>query len=228
MTEWQEFDNSKKTVFCPIPLHSTLPTLTQEHNYRTNFIMESTSLSLLDRLANAGDNADWQKLLSIYRPFIQSVIQGYPNLLSEADDISQNVMLVLMRELPVFNRQRTGSFRLFLRQITINQLRTASRKSKKFANNACEDIAQELADPASIASKKWDQEYERVVFQRLIELVRPTVSEQVWPAFERYALEDEPPVKVAEELKMSLNSVLLAKSRILKQLRNEAKGLLDE
>ena len=77
----------------------------------------------------------------IYRPFIQSVVKSYPSLMSHADDIAQDVMLVLMRELPTFNRQRTGSFRTFPRQITVNQLRTASRKSQKFANNANEDIA---------------------------------------------------------------------------------------
>lgn len=190
--------------------------------------MDSTSLSLLDRIANQGDNTDWQKLLSIYQPFIQSVVKSYPSLMSHADDIAQDVMLVLMRELPAFNRQRTGSFRTFLRRITINQLRTTSRKSQKFANNAHEDIAQELADPASIASQKWDQEYERIVFQRLIAFVKPTVSKQDWQAFERYALENQPPAKVAEDLKVSVNSVLLAKSRILKQLRREAKGLLDD
>jgi len=95
--------------------------------------MDLTSLSLLDRIANDGDNTDWQKLLSIYRPFIQSVVKSYPSLMSHAYGIAQDVMLVLMRELPTFNRQRTGSFRTFLRQITINQLRTASRKSQKFA-----------------------------------------------------------------------------------------------
>ena len=54
--------------------------------------------------------------------------------MSQADDIAQEVMLVLMRELPVFQRQRIGSFRNWLRQIAVNQLRIAARKSKKFTN----------------------------------------------------------------------------------------------
>jgi RNA polymerase sigma-70 factor, ECF subfamily len=195
--------------------------------------MQTTSVSLLERLAKSPDNDDWQKLLLIYRPFIFSIVSGYPSLVSQAEDITQEVMLVLMRELPVFERQRTGSFRAWLRQIAVNQLRTATRKTKRFltTDNLEDGISnqiEQLADPASIASKKWDEEYERVVFKRLGELVRPTVADKMWQAFEKYALQEQPAAKVAEELGISLNSVLLAKSRILKQLRTEAKGLLDD
>ena len=39
---------------------------------------------------------------------------------------------------------------------------------------------------------------------------------------------DEAPADVAVELGLSLNSVLLAKSRVLRRLRSEAQGLVDE
>ena len=85
-----------------------------------------------------------------------------------------------------------------------------------------------LADPMSIAAKTWDEEHDRAVLQSVIDLVRPTVQEQTWLAFERYAIADEPPSKVATDLGMSLNSVLLAKSRVLRRMRVEAKGLVDD
>jgi RNA polymerase sigma-70 factor (ECF subfamily) len=48
-----------------------------------------------------------------------------------------------------------------------------------------------------------------------------------WQAFRRYVLEGEPAARVAEALDLSLNSVLLAKSRVLKRLRQEAAGLVE-
>jgi RNA polymerase sigma-70 factor (ECF subfamily) len=48
-----------------------------------------------------------------------------------------------------------------------------------------------------------------------------------WQAFRRHALEGEPAVQVAEALGLSLNSVLLAKSRVLKRLRQEMAGLVE-
>ena len=195
-------------------------------------MVQSTSVSLLDRLARSGDNSDWQKLLVIYRPFIEHVVRGYPALASHADDVAQEVLMVLMRELPVFQRQRTGSFRAWLRNVTVNQLRTAMRKVKRshplgdFASSL--EQVESLADPASMASKRWDEEHDRAVMQKVIELVRPTVQAQTWLAFERYVIADEPPSKVASELGISLNSVLLAKSRVLRRMREEAKGLVDD
>ena len=48
-----------------------------------------------------------------------------------------------------------------------------------------------------------------------------------WQAFRRHVLESKPAPRVAEELGLSLNSVLLAKSRVLKRLRRELAGLVD-
>ncbi|WP_372721323.1 sigma-70 family RNA polymerase sigma factor [Novipirellula sp.] len=195
--------------------------------------MDTTSLSLMDRLAANGHDRDWQRLLLVYRPFIESVVRSYPALQSQADDITQEVMMVLMRELPRFQRQRAGSFRSWLRGITVNQLRIALRKSEKFKQadeqaQMVEDQVNELNDPASIASQKWDEEHDRAVLERIIQVVRSDFKDITWQAFERYAIHNQPPMLVAEELGLSLNSVLLAKSRVLRRMREEAAGLIDE
>jgi len=195
--------------------------------------MHTTSTSLLERLADDGADSDWRRLLLVYRPFVDSVVRGYPGLASQADDVAQEVMMVLMRELPRFQRQRTGSFRSWLRGITVNQLRIALRKSKKFKqteehSRSMEDQVNELADPASIASQKWDEEHDRAVLDRIVQVVKGDFKEITWQAFQRYAIDDQPPAEVAIELDISLNSVLLAKSRVLRRMREEAAGLIDE
>ena len=195
--------------------------------------MQTTSLSLLDRLAAAGDNSDWQRLIQIYRPFVEQVARGYPELASQADDVAQDVMMVLMRELPVFKRQRAGSFRTWLRIITVNQLRIAARKSKKFRQASkdganLESQIEELSDPASLCAQKWDAEHDQIVFRRAMEIVSREIKPLTWQAFQLYALEDQSPADVAEQLGISLNSVLLAKSRTLRRLRDEVAGLVDD
>ena len=61
----------------------------------------------------------------------------------------------------------------------------------------------------------------------LMERVQDEFAPATWQAFRRHALEGEPAVRVAEALGLSLNSVLLAKSRVLKRLRQEAAGLVE-
>jgi RNA polymerase sigma-70 factor (ECF subfamily) len=134
----------------------------------------TTSISLLDRLALGADDADWKRLLTIYRPFIEQHVRTYPDLANQADDIVQEVALVLMRELPVFQRQRQGSFRSWLRNITVNQLRTAARKVRQQprAAGARPDVLQqieELADPTSRTSAKWDQEHDLVILRKVLD-----------------------------------------------------------
>lgn len=194
--------------------------------------MNTTSLSLMDRLAGDGNDSDWQRLLLVYRPFIEGVVRGYPALASQTDDITQEVMMVLVREMPRFDRQRTGSFRSWLRGITVNQLRIALRKSKKFQQTdndglTIEGQLNELADPASIASQKWDEQHDQAVLERIVQVVKGDFKDITWRAFQRYAIDNAPPASVAQELGVSLNSVLLAKSRVLRRMREEAAGLID-
>lgn len=62
---------------------------------------------------------------------------------------------------------------------------------------------------------------------RLLALVKPDFAPATWAAFEGLALGQRPAAAVAAELGLTENAVLLAKSRVLRRLRQEAGGLLD-
>jgi DNA-directed RNA polymerase specialized sigma24 family protein len=71
--------------------------------------MKPTSVSLLDRLKAAGpDASDWQRLQAIYLPLIQRWLGRVPGLGDEAVDLAQEVFMVVVRELPRFQRRREG------------------------------------------------------------------------------------------------------------------------
>ena len=73
----------------------------------------------------------------------------------------------------------------------------------------------------------WDREHDQHVVASLLERVQGDFAPVTWQAFLRHVQEGEPAGQVAEALGLSLNSVLLAKSRVLKRLRQEAAGLVD-
>ena len=62
---------------------------------------------------------------------------------------------------------------------------------------------------------------------RLLELIRPQFQPTTWQAFQGIMLQGERPAGVAARLGISVNAVLLAKSRVLRRLRLETKGLID-
>jgi len=194
--------------------------------------MTSTPVSLLQRLKTAKpDAAEWRRLQDIYLPLIRSWLARVPGLGDEANDLAQEVFLVMIRELPKFERQREGSFRAWLRRVAVNRIRTYSkqrlRRPRAVSTDGPEDFLLQLESHDSELSKQWDYEHDRVVFQKLTEALAGEFTPATWAAFQAFALEGAAAAAVAEKLGMSENAVLLAKSRVLRSLRAEAAGLLD-
>ena len=190
--------------------------------------MSVTSLSLLERLRRDPTSADWERLYSVYRPLIRVWIDRVPGLRDEADDVAQDVMVILVREIPGFERQREGSFRAWLRKVTANRVREHWRqRARQPRSPETESYLSHLEDPASGLAGEWDREHDRHVFHRLEEVIRPDFEESTWLAYRRFAVEGKPADQVAAELGLSRNAVILAKSRVLRRLRQEAGILID-
>jgi len=206
----------------------------------TNFVddgrlgqhLTTTSLSLLQRLKTAPpESNDWVQLDSVYRPMIVSWARRGGVADNDVQDVAQNVLLSVSREIPSFERRATGAFRGFLRAITIHRIHAYWRDRRHNPAAAGRlspfDFLDQLSDPRSPLSREWDQEHDRVVFKRLLEIVKPDFQATTWSAFERFVLDDVPAIQVALELGITENAIYLAKSRVLSRLREESAGLLD-
>jgi RNA polymerase sigma-70 factor (ECF subfamily) len=186
---------------------------------------------LLDRLSRAPDAAAWDRLVRLYDPFIRRWLTD-PALAADADDLTQDVLAILVRELPRFERRRLGSFRAWLRTITVNRVKEYWRKrhGRPLAEGGTDAGARfaQLADPASGLSRQWDAEHDSHVARKLMNLLEPEFSTTTWAAFRRQVVDGESAAVVAGELGTTVNAVLLAKSRVLMRLREEAAGLLED
>jgi RNA polymerase sigma-70 factor (ECF subfamily) len=192
--------------------------------------MLPTSPSLLERLRRRPDAASWKRLHDLYRPLFRQWLGRVPGLRDEVDDLAQEVLEIVVRELPGFERRREGSFRAWLRAITVNRVRKHWRNTRGRPQPTSADAEQFLAgleDPAGEVSRRWDLEHDRQVLERLLELVRGEFTAATWSTFERNVVDGLPAARVAREIGVSENAVLLAKSRVLRRLREEAAGLVD-
>ncbi len=192
--------------------------------------MNPTSLSLLDRLKIARpDGSDWRRLQEVYLPLIQRWLARVPGLGDEASDLAQEVFLVVVRELPRFERRREGSFRAWLRRVTVNKTRSHQRRRRR-TPAAGLDLAAGFLDrleaPDGDLAREWDQDHDRHVYQRLLEIVEADFNPTTWQAFRRFALDGLTAARVGEEVGLSESAVLQAKARVLKRLREEAGDFL--
>ena len=188
-----------------------------------------TSASLLDRLCDRGDAQAWQKLVQLYTPLMRAWLRPAALQAADVDELTQRVLEVVVHKLPQFHHDgRPGAFRAWLRAITVNRLREfwrARPPAGQVAQSAA--LLEELEDPASDLGRWWDEEHNRHVLNGLLRLVERDFAANTWRAFRRVVLDDLPADTVAAELGMTVNAVLIAKSRVLSRLRQEASGMVD-
>ena len=139
------------------------------------------------------------------------------------------MFLVVVRELPRFQRRREGSFRAWLRKITVNKVRTHVRQRNRQPvgrPDLTDEFLGRLEAPDGDLAQEWDKEHNRYLFEKLLEIVQPDFDPTTWKAFRRFRLDGLSAAQVAEESGLTEGAVLQAKARILKRLRQEAGDLL--
>jgi RNA polymerase sigma-70 factor (ECF subfamily) len=192
-------------------------------------LLPDTPVSLLERLRLRPDADSWRRLVDLYTPLIRDWLRRQSVQDADAEDLTQEVLGTLVREIPHFRHDlRRGAFRRWLRTITLNRLRTfwRTRRADPAApgNGALLD---QLEDPDSDPSRLWDDEHDRHVVRRLLQLMEGDFEPATWKAFRLLVLEGRPTREVADGLGLSPNAVRIAKSRILSRFRQEIAGLID-
>jgi RNA polymerase sigma-70 factor (ECF subfamily) len=188
--------------------------------------MNSTSATLLERLGDRADGAAWERFVDLYHPLIRAWLGRHLPQAADIDDLAGQVLAVVVEKVAAFQREeRNGAFRAWLRGICVNRLRMFWRARPANCADA-EAVLGQLEDPASAMSRQWDQEHDRHVVARLLHRIEPEFRPATWQAFRRHVLDGVDAEAVAVELGLSANAVYIAKSRVLRRLREEAEGLI--
>jgi RNA polymerase sigma factor (sigma-70 family) len=187
--------------------------------------MNPTPLSLLERLRRSPDEETWQRLFQLYTPLIRRWVQRYGTADGDADDLVQEVCAAIAREIGEFEHVgRSGAFRTWVRTILLNRLKGYWR-SRRTSLLTLNDMGS-MEDPDRELERRWDQEHDEFIARRLMQMIEPEFAPATWRAFRRQVIEGCDARVTATELGISVNAVLIAKSRVLRRLREEGRGLL--
>ncbi len=193
--------------------------------------METTHLTLLQR-AGSGASGAWAELDHLYRPFVRDWFRSQGVVPSDADDLTQDVLTALFKELPEFQHSgRTGAFRSWLRTICLNRLlghrRTQATRGQPTGGTEFHNQIQAIAaDDPLIAD--WDREHEQAILRYLFGLVESQFEPETLAVFRRLSLEGISTAEVATEFGMTTGAVYVVRSRVLRRLREEGERLLGE
>lgn len=143
--------------------------------------------------------------------------------LNDAEDLIQEVFLILLNKLPLFQRQRAGSFRKWLQTITANKWQEWHRKkSLKIAGNGS-DIDR-VADPAT---NFWEEDYRIHLVAHVMPLIKSDYDPLSWQAFMEHKVQRRPAAEVANQLGLTEGAVRAAAFRIRDRIRKEIADMLE-
>ena len=149
--------------------------------------------------------------------------------LSDADaaDLVQEVLLSVLNEIGKFEYDQSKSFRGWLKTITLNRARNLLRKLAHRASPNGNESVSDATTPDHIEFLS-AQEYNEMLAQRALEIMQAEFEESTWKACWQSIVDGKPAAHIAETLGITPNAVYLAKSRVLRRLRTELEGLLEE
>lgn len=184
--------------------------------------MIPTSSSLLARLQSGSETQSWARFVTLYTPLLYAWIRRRGIAQEEAADLVQEVFSVLIQKLPRFRYDTNKSFAAWLRTITVNKCRDFFRRRNCRPAAPVSFIEPVVPDPVEDLSAA---EYRAHLARRALELMQEEFQPATWKACWEVVVEGRSASEVAQELGVSVNAVYVAKSRVLRRLREELDGL---
>jgi RNA polymerase sigma factor (sigma-70 family) len=187
--------------------------------------------SLILRLAAGRDSRAWDQFVEIYAPLVFQL--GRRRGLQDADaaDVTQEVLANVSRAMsPGKYRAGEGTFRGWLLTIARNEVHSllTARQRREQPGGGTTAQLQLAALPAPEETADWERDYQQRLFAWAAERVQSEVQPATWRAFQRTALDRASGEAVAAELGMTLAAVYLAKSRVMKRLREVVREVEEE
>jgi RNA polymerase sigma-70 factor (ECF subfamily) len=188
--------------------------------------METTSASLLEKLKQPQAEAAWSRFVQLYTPLFFYWARRLGLQEQDAADMVQDVFTVLVRTMPAFRYDQSRSFRGWLRTVFHNKWRERNRHAQRPAvmgGSAADKIPCPDDDVLALS----EAEFQQQLTVRALELMQAEFQPTTWRACWEHVVCGREPTEVAAELGITVNAVYLAKSRVLRRLRQELAGMLE-
>src|SRR5258708_1957648 len=167
-------------------------------------VSPSTSLSLIQQ-ARRQDPDAWRTLSRLYGPLVYRWARTCGLQAQDAADVVQNVFVSIFRSLGKLSLEGSqASFRGWLWTLTRNAVREfiRKRKARPVAAGGSDAYLALLQSPdlADRDAEPVDFDAGQSLAHRALRLVRASIDERTWEAFERTALQDQTAVDFAADL----------------------------
>lgn len=188
-------------------------------------VAEQTSASLLQRVQQDGhDPAAWGEFVQRYGPKILGWCRHWRLQDADAHDVTQEVLASLVERLRRFRYDPTRSFRAWLKTVTRNALADFLARQRRPGEGTGDSAVLVLLD--SVAARgdletRLEEVFDQEVLDEASARVRTRAAPATWEAFRLLTHEHLSGAEVAARVGMQVATVYVAKSKVLKMLREE-------
>jgi RNA polymerase sigma-70 factor (ECF subfamily) len=182
-----------------------------------------TSVTLLRRLQQTpSDQAAWAEFVARYGLRIQRWCRAWGLQEADCQDVTQIVLVKLLKAMQSFRYDPSQKFRAWLKTITHHAWQDLVRGRRKTVEgqNPTSDPLEDLAALDDLG-EQMEAAYEQELLDCALVRVRLRVQPLTWEAFRLTALEGLSGAKASAQLGMAVTSVYKAKSNVLKLLEAE-------
>ncbi len=194
----------------------------------------ATRRTLVERLADWGDQLRWQEFFDTYWKLIYSAARQSGLAEVEAQEVVQETVITVAKNIDKLKYDPAiGSFKGWLLQIT--RWRIADQFRKREPGNAKRSRSVDDASTATIEripdsqigdlDAVWEAEWKENLFEAAITRVKKKVEPKQFQIFDCYVRKEWPAQKVAARLGVNVGQVYLARHRIGALLKKEIKAL---
>ena len=188
-----------------------------------------TSVTLLGRLRHCPtDQRAWDTFVEHYGPKVYSWCRRWRLQESDAQDVTQNVLLELARQMQSFVYQPTGTFRGWLRTVSHRAYCDFLSARQRATPGSGDDGV--LAQLNSVEARqdlllRLEEEYDRALLEEATARVRLRVQPHTWDAFVLTAVEGLSGAEAASRLGIEVGTVYVARGKVQKLLQEEVRLL---
>ena len=187
--------------------------------------MNTTNESLLRRVRDPKDARSWREFATLYGPVLKRYARARGLRQVDAEDVAQEVMSILVKRLPSFEYcRRKGRFSGWLRKVANNQVNKMLSKPRPGLVRS--SIMESLRQSEAEATDLWERIWLRQHLSYCLVAVREEFAPNTFDAFRRVVLDEWPVPKVCAALGMNRNQVYLAKSRVLRRVKERMVDLV--
>lgn len=187
-----------------------------------------TSTTLLD-LCRKNDPDAWERFLKLYKKLILFWIKEYNVPHVDSDDVLQDVMFTLSKQIVRFKKGATGKFRNWLRTIVCSRAMDYHNKNKNNRKNVSLKSGSKIPDPKSdvdILAIDQESKEKEILGRQIISMLKDTCSPAHLKAFELVTVKGMSSKEAAQQLNMTPENVRQINCRIRKMIRDEFGDLL--